>query len=163
MSKPNPENTKAIHMIPSPQDKLGLQRFLGIINYLSKFIQNYSELTAPLRALLHQDTEWCWLKLHEAAFLKLKDALTSPPVLQYFEFHDFIYGRPAIVETQPPASYNHIKEESTHSLCPSAKNDAETPVIQPLPVISKTGKELYVADALLGSYLPSTPPFHRPC
>lgn len=83
--KPNPENTQAIHIMPSPQDKLGLQRFLGMINYLSKFIQNYSELTAPLRALLHQDTEWCWLKLHEAAVLKLKDALTSPPVLQYFD------------------------------------------------------------------------------
>uniref|UniRef100_A0A8D0D0Z5 Reverse transcriptase/retrotransposon-derived protein RNase H-like domain-containing protein n=1 Tax=Sander lucioperca TaxID=283035 RepID=A0A8D0D0Z5_SANLU len=83
--KPDPEKTKAVRLMPPPQDKLGLQRFLGMTNYLSKFIQNYSELTAPLRGLLHQDTEWCWHEHHEAALSRLKDALTSPPVLQYFD------------------------------------------------------------------------------
>ncbi len=56
--KPDPEKTKAIRQMPTPEDKHGLQRFLGMTNYLSKFIHRYSEITAPLRQLLRQDAEW---------------------------------------------------------------------------------------------------------
>jgi len=48
----NPEKNSAIHNIPTPSCKEDLQRLLGMINYLSKYIPNMSELTAPLRSLL---------------------------------------------------------------------------------------------------------------
>jgi hypothetical protein len=39
--------------MPAPQDKLGVQRLLGLVNYLvAKFIPGMSEITAPLRELL---------------------------------------------------------------------------------------------------------------
>lgn len=53
-------------------------------NYLSKFIPQYSDMTGPLRQLIHHDVEWHWHDVHEAAFNKLKGALTNPPVLQFF-------------------------------------------------------------------------------
>jgi hypothetical protein len=74
--KPDENKTKAITEMPAPTDVTSLQRFLGMINYLNKFIQNYSEMTAPLRTLLHKDTEWCWLEQHDQAFQKLN---SSPP------------------------------------------------------------------------------------
>ena len=49
---PDPEKISAIHNIPPPSCKQDLQRLLGMINYLSKYIPNMSELTAPLRSLL---------------------------------------------------------------------------------------------------------------
>jgi len=85
--KPDPEKTKAIRQMPTPEDKHGLQRFLGMTNYLSKFIHRYSEITAPLRQLLRQDAQWCWTEQHAAAADTLKEQLTSPPVLQYFDVH----------------------------------------------------------------------------
>lgn len=54
-------------------------------NYLAKFMPDYSETTAPLRELLHQDVDWCWLELHTVAFTKLKELITSPLVLRYFD------------------------------------------------------------------------------
>ena len=72
---PDPKKVKAIIEMPAPTDVTGLQRLLGMVNYLSKYIPNYSELTAPLRTLLHKDTEWCWLQQHEQAFEKLKIAI----------------------------------------------------------------------------------------
>lgn len=55
--KPDPEKTEAVRLMAPPRDKLGLQGFLGINNYLSKFIPSYSELKAPRHGLLHQDTD----------------------------------------------------------------------------------------------------------
>ncbi len=85
--KPDPTKTDAVRSMPTPADKHYIQRFLGMTNYLSKFIPGYSENTAPLRQLLLQDVEWSWQEHHMAAFTRLKELLTSPPVLQYFDVH----------------------------------------------------------------------------
>ena len=45
---PDPEKIYAIHDMPTPSCKQDLQRLLGMINYLGKYIPNMSELTAPL-------------------------------------------------------------------------------------------------------------------
>jgi hypothetical protein len=82
---PDPNKITAIAKMPAPENQQALQRVLGMFNYLSKFIPDYSELTAPLRTLLHKDTEWCWLDQHQKAFEKLKGTLASPPVLQYYD------------------------------------------------------------------------------
>ena len=83
--KPDPEKVKAVCEMEKPQDKQALQQFLGMTNYLSKFIPQYSDLTGPLRQLIHHDVEWHWHDAHDAAFSKLKQALTNPPVLQFFD------------------------------------------------------------------------------
>ena len=66
------------HALPIPQ-------FLGMTNYLSKFIPHYKVITGPIRQLLHQDVEWTWHEAHNAAFNKLKQAVTNLPVLQFFD------------------------------------------------------------------------------
>ena len=71
--------------MPLPDSPTALQRFLGMANYLAKFVDNLSEMTAPLRQLLHKEVQWTWQHEHqEAAFMKLKILLVSPPVLQYY-------------------------------------------------------------------------------
>lgn len=45
--KPDPTKTDAVRSMPTPADKHDVQRFLGMTNYLSKFIPGYSEITAP--------------------------------------------------------------------------------------------------------------------
>ena len=56
--KPDPKKTQAISDVTPPTSREALQRFLGMITYLSKFIPNLSQTAAPLRALLEKDTEW---------------------------------------------------------------------------------------------------------
>ena len=69
--KTDPENVRAVVEIPRPTDKAGVLRLLGMVNYVSKFIRNMSDLTAPLRQLLHQDVEWHWEEQQEASFKEI--------------------------------------------------------------------------------------------
>lgn len=80
----DPTKTAAIKAMPVPTDVTSLQRFLGMVNYLGKYIQNLSDIAAPLRQLTHKETAWCWFQQHQEAFERLKACLSSPPVLAYY-------------------------------------------------------------------------------
>ena len=83
--KPDPRKVSAICDMPAPRNKLELQRFLGMVTYLGKFLPNLSTTTAPLRELLEKDTDWSFDAPQEQAFLKLKSMVTDSPVLKYFD------------------------------------------------------------------------------
>ena len=82
---PNPEKTAAIVNMPTPTNVRALQEFLGMVQYLSKFLPSLSKVTEPLRQLEHKNTEWCWLETHDKAISKLKQMICEAPVLKYFD------------------------------------------------------------------------------
>lgn len=68
--EPDPEKVKAIVEMPPPQDKKGIERLLGTVNYLAKFIPNMSTITEPIRSLLKKDVDFVWSKPQDDAFRK---------------------------------------------------------------------------------------------
>ncbi|CAN6562475.1 unnamed protein product [Malus baccata var. baccata] len=68
---------------PSPTNKVQLQRLLGKINFLRRFIANLAGKIQPLTPLLRlKDKEnFEWGLPHQQAFDSIKAYLTSPPVL----------------------------------------------------------------------------------
>ena len=86
--KPDPRKIEAIVALPEPEDVTALKRFLGMVNYLSKFMPHLSEMTEPLRRLEDKDTEWQWLTQHKVAFNTVKKYLTESPVLKYYSVND---------------------------------------------------------------------------
>lgn len=88
--KPSDDKIKAILTIPTPENKKELQRFMGMINYLGKFIPNLSARNQPLRQLLENEVNWHWDEAQERAFNDLKEAITSTPTLKYFDVSDDI-------------------------------------------------------------------------
>ena len=62
---PDDRMVEAINNMPFPENKNELQRFLGMINYLGKFVPNLSANTENLRKLLEKDTEWYFDKNHK--------------------------------------------------------------------------------------------------
>ena len=70
--KPDPAKVEAITAMPEPDNVTALKRFLGMVNYLSKFMPHLSEMTEPLRRLEDKDAEWQWLKQHSIAFNTVK-------------------------------------------------------------------------------------------
>ena len=83
--KPDPKKVEAILTMPTPANREGLQRFLGVVTYLSKFIPNMSQKSAPLHQLLQKDVEWSWGQVEDDAFTSLKTAISSAPVLKFFD------------------------------------------------------------------------------
>ena len=54
-------------------------------NYCSQFIPDYATITAPLRELTKKNTPFQWSEACQEAYDKLKDVLTSSPVVSYFD------------------------------------------------------------------------------
>lgn len=83
--EPDKDKIRAIQEMPRPEDKKGILRILGMINFIGKFIPNLSSKTVYLRQLLHDGCGFHWSDSHEKEWLQLKGTLTSEPVLAYFD------------------------------------------------------------------------------
>ena len=75
----------AIRLAPRPTDMSQPRSFLGMVNYYSKFIKNFSSKMHPLYQLLSNKTEWLWSKECEISFLWAKDVLSSEQVLVHYD------------------------------------------------------------------------------
>lgn len=84
---PDENKLKAIKEMPLPQNKKEVQRFLGMITYVGRFIPNLSNLTSSLRNLIKNDIIFEWTNHHTKSFNELKNLLTKPPVLQYYDIN----------------------------------------------------------------------------
>ena len=84
--KPDPSKIAAIAEMPPPTDKQGVLRLLGMANYLQRFAPHLSQVTAPIRSLLKEDTQFLWdEQVQGKSFAELKQILATAPVLQYFD------------------------------------------------------------------------------
>ena len=54
-----------------------------MVCYYNKFIRNFAEISRPLYDLLVKNRKFVWGDEQQAAFLKLKEALVSAPILAY--------------------------------------------------------------------------------
>ena len=82
---PDPEKVKAIAEMKAPSDKAELQRFLGMVTYVGRFIPNLSVVSTSLRALIMKSADWECNKEHNDAFENLKQLMTKNPVLQFYD------------------------------------------------------------------------------
>ena len=71
----------AVSEWPQPQSVSDVRRFLGLTGYYRRFVSGYSQISTPLSDLTCKDTPFVWGDREEAAFVQLKAALTSAPVL----------------------------------------------------------------------------------
>lgn len=83
--KPDPAKVEAVKNMPKPTDVAGVQRFIGFVNYLSKFLPGLSDACEPLRKLTLKEAVWCWNYHHDIAFDNIKHLVTSHPVLRYYD------------------------------------------------------------------------------
>lgn len=83
--EPDQSKVQAILDMPAPTDKKGVLRAMGMINFLGKFIPNLTAKTACLRELLRHNTVFEWTARHEKEWKKLKETVTTEPVLTFFD------------------------------------------------------------------------------
>ena len=82
---PDPEKVEAIKNVERPKTVAEVRSFLGMTNYVSRFINNYSSITEPLRRLTKHENMFTWTDEQEKAFTRLKDSLVSDQVMTYFD------------------------------------------------------------------------------
>ena len=57
--RPDPKKVEAIVSMPRPDNKRAVQRLLGCVNYLSRFMLTISEVSEPLRKLTAKNARLC--------------------------------------------------------------------------------------------------------
>ena len=60
--------------------------FLGAVGFYRRFIPNFSEIAAPLTDLTKDNYKFKWTNKHHTAFITLKEALLTAPVLRLPDF-----------------------------------------------------------------------------
>ena len=70
----NPDLTKsqAIRDMAAPKGVPELRQFLGMINYLGRFLPNLPTTLSPISELLESYTAWTWDSKQQEAFEKVK-------------------------------------------------------------------------------------------
>lgn len=83
--------------IKNPEDQSELRSFFGMVGYYRRFIKGFSNISASLYAVSSKKKTFVWTEEMDEAFQKLKQAMSSPPVLAYPDFYKHF-----IVETDSP-------------------------------------------------------------
>ena len=81
---PDPQKIRAITDMPTPSDKAALRRFLGMANYLSRFVPHLSDLCQPLRQVVNTEEDWHWSLESADAFEKTKLSIANAMATKYF-------------------------------------------------------------------------------
>jgi hypothetical protein len=66
---------------PEPTSKREVQSFLGFVNFYRRFVKDFSHHARPLFNLTRKEQKWRWDSPEASAFRKLKELVTSAPVL----------------------------------------------------------------------------------
>ena len=82
--KPDPKTIKAIQNLKQPKTKCELQSFLGMINYISKYTAEASQVCKPLRELISIRSDYKWHQHLTDAFNKAKNLVNKDCCLCYY-------------------------------------------------------------------------------
>ena len=83
---PDPAIIKAVQAVPTPRNVKTLQSFLGLSSYYRKFVPSFAVLCRPLYNLTKSDNDYVWTLAHTEIFEKLKNILTTAPILAHPDF-----------------------------------------------------------------------------
>jgi hypothetical protein len=67
--------------MPAPKTEKEIRSFLGRINYIARFIAQFTATYEPLFKLLRKNVKIEWMEDCQKAFDKIKEYLLSPPIL----------------------------------------------------------------------------------
>ena len=79
----DPEKTEAVQKWPRSKNQKQMHSFLGLCSYYRRFVSKFAEIARPLHKLCEKYAAFNWTDICEEAFTRLKEVLTSPPILGY--------------------------------------------------------------------------------
>ena len=82
---PDPAKVTAVKNMPEPTSPQAMHHFLGMCNYLARFIHRLSATSEPLRRLTEGNAEFRWTEAEKLAFRNLKDMISQKQLLTFYD------------------------------------------------------------------------------
>jgi hypothetical protein len=82
----DPKRITVVLNIPSPTSKKEVQAFMGVINFVRRFVTDFFVMVKPIHNLLNQDHSFSWTYDVENDFVWIKKAISSAVVLAKTDF-----------------------------------------------------------------------------
>ncbi|XP_055604633.1 uncharacterized protein K02A2.6-like [Uranotaenia lowii] len=83
--EPDQSKISTIRNFPTPTNHKEVHRFIGMVNYLSRYIRNLSVNLTHLRKLILQDQQWNWTSVENEEFLRIKSMVSDIKTLCYYD------------------------------------------------------------------------------
>ena len=80
------EKMHAIADYPVPKKVKEVRQFLGVMQFHSKYIKNFTEKARPLQKLTCKNAKFNWGENEQISFEALKEAMLTPPILKFPDF-----------------------------------------------------------------------------
>ena len=78
----DPEKIKSIINWPTPRSVMDIRSFMGLAGYYRRFIKGFSKVAHAITSLQKRRVKFEWTSKCEESFQRLKNLLTSAPVLK---------------------------------------------------------------------------------
>lgn len=101
-----------------PQGKSEVRSFMGLVNFIGKFIPNFSTVVAPISSLVSKEAVFVWGSEQEEAFKVIKAEISSPRMLHHF---DPVKRTSVIVDASPVGLCAILTQEGNPVLFVSRK------------------------------------------
>ncbi|XP_043229573.1 uncharacterized protein K02A2.6-like [Amphibalanus amphitrite] len=108
------EKLEAIQQLQQPKNVTELRSLLGVVNYLCRFVPHIQERLRPLNDLLKKDAAWNWTPQQQQALDDVKAAVTSAPVLAFYD---------PVRETVKHDAIGAVLQEDVHNFCKRVFDD----------------------------------------
>ena len=133
---PDPAKIEKVQNFPIPRNITELRGFIGLASYYRRFIENFAKIVEPLNNLLRKDIPYEWTGLCHEAFEKLKEKLTTAPILAYPNFSllfilytDASYqGLGAILAQKDQENQEHVIAYASWNLSSAEQNYTVTEI-----------------------------------
>ena len=77
--KMGPTKVKAVQDWPRPTKVLEVQQFIGFVQYVRRFIKNFSQIATPLTNLIKGSQTFSWSEREQHVFDQLKKVVCAQP------------------------------------------------------------------------------------
>ena len=131
---PQKDKIVKVQKFPIPTTRKAVRAFLGLAGYYHKFIKDFARIAPPLHLLTAEKQKWQWTNIEQASFDKLKEALTTAPMLRFphptwpitLDTDASKEGYGAILMQTAPDGKEHVLAYASKVTLPNEKNWSTT-------------------------------------
>ncbi|XP_055598551.1 uncharacterized protein K02A2.6-like [Uranotaenia lowii] len=118
----------AIQKFPHPMNRKEVHRFVGMVTYLGRFIQNLTINLVNLRRLISESVPWRWSAVEEKEFQQVKALVADLKSLRYYDVNE-----PLVIECDASSiglgvavfQKNGVIGYASRTLTPTERNYAQ--------------------------------------